>query len=122
MEKPRKRSSGSGAGKKFPPSGTHRTVSTEPSHCFPDTCWFSDGEKCLSPIQMSSRRSGQKFLPPTPKVPLGNASGRNGGTLAGAAVNILTLFFYLLPCFFLIACLFLRCVKFIVNRVKERAE
>ncbi|GBO11803.1 hypothetical protein AVEN_207720-1, partial [Araneus ventricosus] len=65
--------------------GTHRTVSTQKSHCFSGTCSFSDGEKCLNPIQMSSRRSGQKFLPPPPKVTLENASGRNGGTLAGAA-------------------------------------
>ncbi|GBN28214.1 hypothetical protein AVEN_191800-1 [Araneus ventricosus] len=82
MAKPKrklkKRSSGSGAGKKFLPSGTHRTASTQPSHCFSGTCSFSDGEKCLNHIQTSSSRSGQKFLPSTPKVPIGNVSGRNG--------------------------------------------
>ncbi|GBN70087.1 hypothetical protein AVEN_200727-1 [Araneus ventricosus] len=54
--------------------GTHRTVSTQPNHCF-FTRSFSDGEKFLNHIQTSSSRSGQKFLPPTPKVPLGNVSG-----------------------------------------------
>ncbi|GBM02931.1 hypothetical protein AVEN_157234-1, partial [Araneus ventricosus] len=34
---------------------THRTVSTQLSHCFSDTCSFSDGEKCLNHIQTSSR-------------------------------------------------------------------
>ncbi|GBN18433.1 hypothetical protein AVEN_236857-1 [Araneus ventricosus] len=29
--------------------GTCRTVSTQQSHCFSDTCSFSDGEKCLNP-------------------------------------------------------------------------
>ncbi|GBO38853.1 hypothetical protein AVEN_148732-1, partial [Araneus ventricosus] len=64
--------------------GTHRTVSTQPNHCF-FTRSFSDGEKFLNHIRTSSSRSGQKFLPSAPKVPLENVSGQRGGTLAGAA-------------------------------------
>ncbi|GBM68168.1 hypothetical protein AVEN_5142-1, partial [Araneus ventricosus] len=51
------------------------TASNQPSHCLPDTWSSSDGEKCVKHIHTSFRISGQKFLPPTSEVPIGNVSG-----------------------------------------------